>query len=401
MPNFKYSVKNINGETLKGTIDAPNNKEAQNMLHNKNLTIISLLEEKTSIRGAGKRSIKLDQLASFARQLATLVDSGIPLVQALGILTEQSENKYLGSIIFKIKQDIEQGVNFCDSLKKYPAIFSELFVNMAKAGEASGMLNNVLERLATYLEKTASFIRKVKSALVYPVLVVIIAISITAFLLIKVVPTFKGIFEMLGGALPVPTAILIFISDLLRKNFIILAGILLLASFFIKSYTKTKKGEYNFHKMMLKLPIFGTLFRNMAVAKFSRTFSTLVKSGVPILVSLEIVAKTSGNRIVEEAIEKSRLSIREGEPIAQPLSASNIFPPMVTRMISVGEQTGELEKMLGKIADFYEEQVDITLANLSNMIEPLVIVFLGVIIGGIVIALFLPIFKISTLIAAG
>ncbi|MEW5758392.1 MAG: type II secretion system F family protein [Candidatus Omnitrophota bacterium] len=398
MANFKYTVKNINGDTLKGALEALDTKEAQAILHKKDLTIISLIEEKSKL--VAKKTIKLDQLAGFARQLATLVDSGIPLVQALLILSEQTDNKYLASIILKIKQDIEQGINFCDALKKHPAIFSELFVNMAKAGEASGMLNAVLERLATYLEKTASFIRKVKSALVYPVLVIIIAIGITSFLLIKVVPTFKGIFEMLGGTLPMPTKILIAASDLLRYNFLLTVIILIISAFLFKKYVNTEKGKYNFHKIILKAPIFGPLFRNMAVAKFSRTFSTLVKSGVPILTALEIVSKTSGNKIVEEAIEKSRVSIKEGEPIAKPLMESRIFPPMVTRMISVGEQTGELEKMLGKIADFYEEQVDITLANLSNMIEPLVIVFLGTVIGGIVVALFLPIFKITSLISA-
>jgi type IV pilus assembly protein PilC len=270
---------------------------------------------------------------------------------------------------------------------------------MSKAGEASGMLNEILELLATYLEKSAALIRKIRSGLVYPTVVVIMATLITAVLLFKVVPTFKGIFEILGGSLPLPTLILIAISDLFRKFFFLLIGLLIGLAILFKRYISTKKGRHNFDNRKLKMPVLGILFRKVAIAKFARTFSTLVKSGVPILNSLEIVGKTSGNKIIEEAVNNCRQAIRDGEPIAQPLTNSGVFPPMVTRMISIGEKTGKLEYMLTKIADFYDEQVDSAVSGLVSMIEPLVIAFLGIIIGGIVIALFLPIFKITQLVA--
>jgi type IV pilus assembly protein PilC len=261
------------------------------------------------------------------------------------------------------------------------------------------MLDEVLDRLAVYLEKASSLNRKVKSSLVYPAVVISMAILITAVLLLKVVPTFKGIFDTLGGELPLPTQILIGLSDVLRHYFLYMVGALVALGFVFRRVISTEKGRYNFDRQLLNMPILGLLFRKVAVAKFSRTFSTLVKSGVTVLGALEIVAKTAGNKVVEEAIISCRAAVREGEPIAKPLHKSGVFPPMVCRMIGVGEQTGQLEKMLTKIADFYDEQVDAAVAGLTSMIEPLVISFLGVVIGGIVIALFLPIFKITSLIA--
>jgi type IV pilus assembly protein PilC len=270
---------------------------------------------------------------------------------------------------------------------------------MARAGESSGMLDEILDRLASYLEKSAALNRKISSSLVYPAVVVSMAFIITAVLLLKVVPTFKGIFDTLGGKLPVPTQILILMSDLLRKYFLFLILSLGGGIFLFKKYITTEKGRYNFDKAKLRAPVLGELFRKLAVAKFSRTFSTLVKSGVSILNALDIVSKTSGNKVVEEAVLSCSKAVRDGEPIAQPLLKSGVFPPMVCRMISVGEQTGQLEKMLTKIADFYDEQVDSATSALTSMIEPLVIAFLGIVVGGIVISLFLPIFKISQLLA--
>jgi type IV pilus assembly protein PilC len=290
-------------------------------------------------------------------------------------------------------------MSFCDALSKHPTVFSELFINMSRAGEASGMLDEVLDRLASYLEKTASLQRKIQSSLVYPAVVITMAILITAVLLLKVVPTFKGIFDSLGGTLPLPTQILIMVSDLVRKYFIYTLGVLVLAGFLFRQYINTPKGRYNFDKALLRLPVLGTLFQKVAVAKFSRTFSTLVKSGVAVLNALEIVGKTSGNKVVEEAVSNCRTAVRDGEPIAAPLAKSRVFPPIVTRMVGVGEQTGQLEKMLTKIADFYDDQVDAAVAGMTSLIEPLVIAFLGIVIGGIVIALFLPIFKITELIS--
>ena len=321
------------------------------------------------------------------------------MVGALGILIEQLENQNLKNIVFGVRHDVESGLSFCDSLTRYPQAFSTFFINMVRAGETSGMLDDVLERVAGYMEKTAALTRKVKASLVYPAVVITMSALITAVLLLKVVPTFKGIFEMLGGKLPLPTLVLIAISDILRKMFIFVIIGFIGLGFLIRRYINTERGGYNFDKVLLRLPILGLLFRKVAVAKFSRTLSTLVKSGVSILNALSIVAKTSGNKVVEEAVNDSIRSVREGEPIAQPLTRSGVFPPMVTAMIGVGEQTGKLETMLTKIADFYDEQVDAAVSGLTSMIEPLVIAFLGIIVGGIVIALFLPIFQITQLIS--
>ena len=400
MPFFQYSAKDKSAKSVRGTIEAASEEEVIQLLHKQGFVVISVeisMKKTSAKRKAGGR-VKMDELVVFSRQLATLIDSGIPLVGALKILVDQVENMNLRSVVLAIRQDVESGLSFCDSLAKHPKVFSTFFINMVRAGETSGMLDDVLERVATYLEKTAALTRKVKSSLVYPAVVLIMAISITAVLLLKVVPTFKGMFDMLGGDLPLPTQILISISDMLKQLFLfVVFGIIALA-FVFKRYINTVKGRYNFDKILLKLPVLGLLFRKVAVAKFSRTLSTLIKSGVPILEALGIVAKTSGNTVVEEAVNSSIQSVREGEPIAQPLVRSQVFPPMVTAMIGVGEQTGKLEAMLTKIADFYDEQVDVAVAGLTSLIEPLVIAFLGIIIGGIVIALFLPIFKITQLI---
>lgn len=396
MALFSYVAKDNQGLRLSGIIDAADQHDAISILHKKGLIVISVREEK--VKKVRAQGVKLDDLVVFSRQLATMVESGITLVQSLRILSEQAENKILSAVTLKIKEDIESGSSLHESMERHPKIFSNLYVNMVKAGETSGMLDEILDRVATYLEKTSALQRKVKSSLVYPAVVISMAFLITTVLLIKVVPTFKGIFASLGGTLPLPTQILIGISDTLRHFFLFVVIALGLIGFLFKKYIDTPKGRYQLDHRMLRLPLFGPLFRKVVVAKFSRTLATLVKSGVPILNALEIVGKTSGNLVVEEAVNNARNSIREGEPIAEPLSRSGAFPPMVVRMISVGEQTGQLEKMLNKIADFYDEQVDAAVSGLTSMIEPLVIGFLGIIVGGIVIALFMPIFKITELI---
>jgi type IV pilus assembly protein PilC len=399
MPTYQYTVKDKAAQPVTGMIDAASEAEVVQLLHKKGLTVISIKSvKKKSATRPRRGKVKMDDLVIFSRQLATLIDSGIPLVGALGILVEQVENPVLRDVVSGVRRDVESGLSFCESLTRYPRVFSIFFINMVRAGETSGMLDDVLERVATYLEKTAALTRKVKSSLIYPAVVITMAILITAVLLIKVVPTFKGIFDMLGGTLPLPTRVLIGISDVVRRMFLFLAIILVGVSFLFKRYINTKRGRYNFDKALLRLPILGLLFCKVAVAKFARTLSTLVKSGVSILDALSIVAKTSGNSVVEEAVNNSLHSVREGEPIAQPLIRSRVFPPMVTAMIGVGEQTGKLEAMLTKIADFYDEQVDTAVAGLTSMIEPLVIGFLGIIVGGIVIALFLPILQITQLI---
>ncbi len=403
MTTYNYTAKDKNGYTLNGSLDVSSESEAADALHKKELTIISIEQAKDKASRAGVKvkgqKVKLDDLVIFTRQLATMIDSGIPLVHALGILSEQVENPVLKGVVVSVRQDIEAGMSFCDALAKHPKVFSDLFINMARAGESSGMLDDILDRLASYLEKSAALSRKISSSLVYPAVVVSMAFIITAVLLLKVVPTFKGIFDVLGGQLPIPTQILIFMSDVFRKYFLFLVIFIAGLVFLFRKYIATERGRYNFDSAQLKVPVLGELFRKLSVAKFSRTFSTLVKSGVSVLNALDIVSKTSGNKVVEEAVVSCSKAVRDGEPIAVPLLRSGVFPPMVCRMISVGEQTGKLENMLTKIADFYDEQVDSATSALTSMIEPLVIAFLGIVVGGIVISLFLPVFKISQLIA--
>ncbi|MFH0762410.1 MAG: type II secretion system F family protein [Candidatus Omnitrophota bacterium] len=400
MNTYRYVAKDKDGRTVGGTLAAASESEAGDILHKKELIIVSIEAAKEQAKPKAKdKKVKLDDLVSFIRQLATLVDSGVTLVHALDIMTEQVENKSLKAVTLSMQRDIEEGSSFSETLAKHPYIFSELFINMVRAGEVSGSLPDVLTRLAAYLEKSSSLNRKIRSSLVYPEVVVIMSIIITAVLLLKVVPIFKGIFEMLGGQLPLPTQILIMVSDVLKRYFLL--GVILLGvlAVLFKKFIDTERGRYIFDMRKLKAPILGPLFSKLAIAKFSRTFATLVKSGVTILSTLEIVSKTSGNKVVEEALRQCSKGVCDGEPISRPLSKSKVFPPLVCSMISVGEKTGQLEKMLNKIADFYEEQVDAAATALTSMIEPLVIAFLGIIIGGIVISLFLPIFKITELIS--
>ena len=397
MPTYSYTAKDRTGRTVNGIVDVASEAEVAELLHKQELIVLSIESAKKVSTKVKAVRVKLDDLVIFSRQLATMIDAGIPLVQCLGILSEQIENASLKRIVANVQQDIIGGISFCDALAKHPTVFSDLFINMVKAGEASGTLQDVLDRLATYLEKNAALNRKIRSSLVYPAVVVSIAILITAVLLLKVVPTFKSIFDTLGGKLPTPTLILIAVSEFFRKSFLgIIIGLAVVAVVF-KKYISTPKGRYKFDKFKLRVPVLGNLFRKVALAKFSRTFSTLIRSGVTVMNALDIVATTAGNKVIEEVVIAARSSVREGEPIHRPLSASGVFPSMVCRMISVGEQTGQLEKMLAKIADFYDDQVDAAVTGLTSMIEPLVIVFLGVVVGGIVVALFLPIFKITEL----
>jgi len=400
MPTFKYVAKDQAAKTISGKLVAENQTMVIDELRKRKLVIISVKETKekslTSV-SFGKPKVKVDDLVVFSRQLATMVDAGIPLVQSLDALQEQIQSGEFRRVISSLRDDIEVGNSLSLAFSKHPHVFDNLYINMVKAGESSGMLNVILERIATYLEKANSLRRKVKSAMVYPIMVLTMAVLITGVLLVKVVPTFKGIFDMLGGELPGPTKILIFISDLITANLIQAIVAVVIVGFIFSRFLRTEKARLKFDALRLKLPVFGSLFRKVAVSRFSRTLSTLIQSGVPILASLDIVAKTSGNKVIETAVYNVRSNVREGESIAVPLIRSGVFPPMVTRMVAVGEQTGELEKMLGKISEFYDEQVDAAIASLTSLIEPVIIVFLGVVVGGIVIALFLPILKITQL----
>ena len=403
MPQFEYIVKDKEGKNLNGKREAVDVNNVVSALRQEGFLIIRINEVKTKSSFFSKDiftanrggRIKADDIVVFSRQLATMVEAGVPLVQSLSILTEQAENAALQKTVLHLRDDVESGKSLSEALEKHKKIFSGLFISMVKAGESSGRLEEILDRLSTYIEKTTALQKKIKSALVYPAVVSSMALIITFGMMTWVIPQFAGIFVSLNAPLPTPTRILIAISDILRHNFFLIVGGVMGGIFAFLYYIKTKAGRYWFDGLKLKLPIFGTLFMKVSISKFSRTLSTLVKSGVPILAALEIVGKTGGNVRIERIISEVRTSIKEGESISAPLAKKKIFPPMVVRMIAVGEETGELDKMLGKISDFYDVQVDNSVNGLTSMIEPLVIGFLGVVIGTIVIAMFLPILTLT------
>ncbi len=402
MPQFEYVVKDKEGKNLNGKREAADVNNVVAALRQEGFLIIRVNEIKAkssfskqifTARHGGR--VKIDDIVVFSRQLATMVEAGVPLVQSLAILTEQAENASLQKAVINLKDEVESGKSLSEALEKHKRIFSELFISMVKAGESSGRLEEILDRLSTYIEKTNALQKKIKSALVYPAVVSSMAMLITFGMMTWVIPQFAGIFVSLNAPLPTPTKILIAISDALRHNLILIVGCVIGTIFAFLRYIKSKKGRFWFDGLKLKLPIFGPLFMKVAISKFSRTLSTLVKSGVPILAALEIVGKTSGNVRIEKIILEVRTSIKEGESISAPLMKKKIFPPMVVRMIAVGEETGELDKMLGKISDFYDVQVENAVNGLTSMIEPLVIAFLGIVIGSIVIAMFLPILTLT------
>ncbi len=396
MKLFSYNIKNKDGKALKGMIEAESQAKAIEHFHKEGVIILSIKEAKKKIKKI-KGKVKVDDLVVFSRQLTTLIESGIPVVECLSILEEQIENPYFKGIISLILRDVREGTALSDALSKHKNVFPDIYLSMVAAAEFSGNLPEILGRVSLYLEKSSALRKKVVSALYYPAIIILMAVGITGFLIVKVIPTFKEIFASLGGGLPLPTQLLINFSDMVTKkeSVIILIGVVFGGFFAIKAYINSPKGEKVFHRFILKLPIVGELIRKMAIANFSRTFSTLVKSGVSIIKCLDIVGKTSGNRIIEDAVMESKISIQEGQPISTPLEKTGVFPVMVIKMISIGERSGRLEEMLSKIAQFYEEQTDAMVAGLSSLIEPLVIAFLGIIVGGIVVSLFLPIIKMT------
>ena len=342
--------------------------------------------------------VKDKELTVFTRQIATMIDAGLPLVQSLEVLASQQPNKQFKRILTKIREDVEGGSTFAASIKRHPAVFTSLYMSMVEAGEAGGFLDTVLNRLAGYIEKSMTLRRKVKGAMIYPATIITVAVAVVIFLLIFVIPTFKSLFEGFGAALPLPTRIVLEVSRLVKTHLLAGLGTLVGAVFGLRFYYRTEKGKKVIDSLLLRLPVIGQLIRKVSVAKFTRTLGTLVSSGVPILDGLNITARVAGNKVVEEAILETRSSIAEGKTIADPLGASGIFPPMVVQMISVGEQTGALDSMLAKIADFYDAEVDQAVANLTTLLEPIMIVFLGVVVGGVIIAMYLPIFKLVTVI---
>jgi type IV pilus assembly protein PilC len=399
MPIYKWEGKTAKGAIKKGEMEAPN--EAAIRIHLRQQNVIP-----TKISSKGKeinislpflkKKVKQRSIAVFTRQLSTMIDAGLPLVQSLEILSLQQESKVFKDIIRQIREDVEGGSTFAGALKKHPVTFNELYTNLVVAGEEGGILDNILTRLANYIEKSEALRKKVKSALVYPSTIVGVAVIVVMILMIFVIPVFETMFKAAGQGLPLPTLIVLTISRLIKEYILFFIPALILLFYLLRRYHKTQNGRAVIDRLLLKLPVFGPLLKKIAVARFSRTLGTLVSSGVPILDGLSIVSRTSGNRTIETAILNARASIREGETIADPLSRSGIFPPMVIQMIAVGESTGALDSMLSKIADFYEEEVDVAVANLTSLLEPFLMIFLGVVIGGVVIAMYLPIFNMAS-----
>jgi type IV pilus assembly protein PilC len=396
---YKWSGKSARGSIVKGELAAGTQEEVKAYLRKQRIIPTKISQKSKPLITLAGGSVKDKDLVVFTRQFATMIGAGLPLVQALEILSKQTENKYFAKVIGEIKNDVEEGSTFADALKKHSRIFSDLYANMIAAGEAGGILDIILIRLATYIEKAQSLKRKVKGAMVYPSVVITVAVLIIAIIMIFVVPTFSKMFSQLGAELPAPTLLIVNMSNFLGG----IGGLITFASIVgiivsIAQFRRTETGRKVTDTILLKLPIVGVLFRKVAVAKFTRTLGTLISSGVPILDGLNITAKTAGNKVVEKSVQRIRQAVSEGKTIAEPLSEAKVFPPMVTQMIAVGESTGALDDMLNKIADFYDDEVDVAVGNLTSMIEPILMVFLGGSVGFIVVAMYMPIFKMITLI---
>jgi type IV pilus assembly protein PilC len=397
MPIYQWEGKTTKGAIKKGETEGPNEAAVRTHLRQQNIVPTKITAKGTEIKISlpFKKKVKQRSIAVFTRQLATMIDAGLPLVQSLEILSSQQESKVFKNILREVREDVESGSTFAGALKKHPVTFNELYTNLVVAGEEGGILDNILNRLASYIEKSEALKKKVKSALVYPATILGVAVIVVGILMIFVIPVFETMFKSAGQNLPLPTLIVCTISKLIKKYVIIFIPALILLFYLVRKYHQTENGKAVLDSLLLKLPVFGPLFKKIAVARFSRTLGTLISSGVPILDGLNIVSRTSGNRTIETAILNARASIREGETIAEPLNRSGIFPPMVIQMISVGESTGALDSMLSKIAEFYEDEVDIAVGNLTSLLEPFLMMFLGVVIGGVVISMYLPIFNMA------
>ena len=394
MPVFTYKGRTSGGTQVAGELKAKNRGELERILRSRKVLVsqVSTKSSQISLRiGSG---IKKVYISRFTRQFATMIGAGLPMVQCLEILSQQMESAELRRVIGEVKEGVQAGTTLSEALSRHKKVFDALYVNMVDAGEIGGALDVILSRLATYREKADALARKVKGAMIYPGVVMTVAFGVTFIMLTYIVPVFAKMFAGLGAELPGPTQFILSLSAFLRGN--ILTGLVLAVLVIVayKFYSKTDQGRLNIDKAKLRMPLVGDLIRKSSIAKFSRTLSTLISSGVPILDALNITARASGNRVVHDAIKKSVLSIAEGETITQPLKQCGVFPPMVTQMISVGEKTGGLDDMLSKIADFYDEEVDAAVAALTSVIEPVIIVFMGIVIGGILIAMYLPMFDI-------
>jgi type IV pilus assembly protein PilC len=397
MASYTYTARDARGEMRSATVEAASRDDVVAQLKRQRLSIVKIDEQKGA-RKKGGGSISMRDTVIFTRQFSTMINAGLPLVQALDILARQSENKALQDVTRAVVFDVESGHTVADALSKHKNAFSDLYVNMVAAGEAGGILDTILLRLAVFLEKNDALVRKVKGAMIYPGVIMGVAAAAISVLLIFVIPTFAEMFASANLELPLPTRIVVALSNFLRGFWwailIAFAGI----GYFIRGYYATPSGRLNIDKAMLSFPVLGDVLRKSAVSRFTRTLGTLISSGVSILEGLEITAKTAGNRVIQDAVMAARTSIAGGDTIAAPLQRSNVFPPMVISMIAVGEQTGGLDEMLTKIADFYDEEVDAAVSNLLSLLEPIMIVFLGVIVGGMVVAMYLPIFDMMNVV---
>ena len=392
MAIFIYSARTVTGDIQTGNVDLPNREAVIGYLRRQRLIPVTVREKPKEITVRLGRRVRMKEIVHFTRQFATMVNSGLPLVQCLDILAQQTDNKFLSSSIREVQADVESGATLADALRSHPKVFSDLFINMVAAGEAGGILDTVLLRLAVFLEKNEALARKVKGAMIYPSVIMAVAAIAVTVLLVFVIPTFESMFASVDLALPGPTRLVIWMSGMLQAYWWLLLGLVIAAVWGVRMYYRTSAGRLQLDKLLLRVPIIGDLLRKTAVARFTRTLGTLLSSGVSILDGLEITARTAGNRVIHDAVMRSRSSIAGGETIAEPLKESGVFPPMVTQMINVGEQTGTIDEMLDKIADFYDDEVDTAVEALLAAMEPILIVFLGVVVGGMIVSMYLPIF---------
>ena len=394
MPTYMYKARTLNGENTQGEVNAATESEVVGHLRKRRLVVVSVKEKPKEVSISLGKRVKTKDLVLFTRQFATMINAGLPLVQSLDILASQQSKPQVAVKIRALLAEVESGSTLADAMGKHRDFFNEIYVNMIAAGEAGGILDTILLRLAEYLEAADKLRRKVRGAMFYPLTVMSFAVIAIAVLLMFVIPTFAQFFTSAGVALPLPTRIVMALSDFLLGYWWSLIGLMAIAFYGFRAYRRSPQGRLTTDRLVLRVPVLGQVLRKSSIARFSRTLGTLVQSGVPILEGLEITARTAGNKVIENAVMESRASIAGGETIAEPLKKSDVFPPMVVQMINVGEQTGGLDDMLGKIADFYDEEVEAAVQALTSVIEPIMIVFLGAIVGGMVVAMYLPIFDI-------
>ena len=394
MPVFEYKGKTVTGSQVEGELKVKDRAELERILRRNKILVDKVNRKASQVSIKIGSGVKKIHVSRFTRQFATMIGAGLPMVQCLDILSKQMDSQEFCKIIGEIKESVSSGSTLSEAMSKHKKVFDELYVNMVEAGEMGGALDTILVRLANYREKADALTRKVKGALVYPAVVSIVATGVTIAMLTFIVPIFAKMFSNLGAELPAPTQVVLQISEFIQSYFLVMLGVVAAGIVGLRMMLKNEEGRFQFDKFMLKTPIFGDLIRKSAVARFTRTLGTLIQSGVTILDALEITAKTAGNKVLQRAIKKSVVSIAEGDTITNPLKESGVFPPMVIQMIGVGEKTGGLDDMLSKIADFYDEEVDAAVHALTSMIEPMVIVLMGIVIGGILIAMYLPMFDI-------